>query len=176
VQPIRAGIVGVGKIARDHHLPSIRANSAFELVAAASRNATVEGVANYHSIEEMLQGSPEIDAVSICTPPQFHYMAAKAVLLRGKHVLMEKPPCASIAQLEALRCLAKKAGRTLYQTWHSQYVRAVPEAARLLRARRLVRAEITWKESAEKWHSGQGWLWMPEGLGCWTVGSMRSLS
>jgi len=165
VQPVRAAIVGVGKIARDHHLPSIRANAAFTLVAAASRNATVEGVANYRSIEEMLQGSPEIEAVSICTPPQSHYLAARAALLRGKHVLMEKPPCASIAQLDALGGLANKTGRTLYQTWHSQYARAVPEAVRLLQARRLVSAQITWKENAHKWHAGQDWLWEAGGFG-----------
>ena len=165
MQPIRAGIVGVGKIARDHHLPSVRANSSFRLVAAASRNARVEGVANYRSIEEMLQGSHDIDAVCICTPPQCHYAAAKAALLSGKHVLLEKPPCASIAQLDALRGLAKETGRTLYQTWHSQHARALPEAARLLQARRLVSAEITWKENARKWHAGQDWLWEAGGFG-----------
>lgn len=42
--PIRIGVVGVGKIARDQHLPSIERNPDFELVAAVSRNASVDGV------------------------------------------------------------------------------------------------------------------------------------
>ncbi|MDO9306657.1 MAG: gfo/Idh/MocA family oxidoreductase, partial [Mesorhizobium sp.] len=39
--PIRLGIVGVGKIVRDQHLPAIARNKDYALVAAASRNATV---------------------------------------------------------------------------------------------------------------------------------------
>ena len=41
---IRTGIVGVGKIVRDQHLPAIADDPEFELVATASRNATVDGV------------------------------------------------------------------------------------------------------------------------------------
>ena len=52
--PIRIAIVGVGKIARDQHLPSIAGNRDFELVAAVSRNASVDGVANFPDIESLL--------------------------------------------------------------------------------------------------------------------------
>ena len=42
---IKLGIVGVGKIARDQHLPVIAANPAFDLVAAASKSGQpVDGV------------------------------------------------------------------------------------------------------------------------------------
>ena len=76
-QPIRMGIVGVGKIARDQHIPCIAAHPGFKLLAVASRNNAVEGVPSYPSLERMLAGSPEVDAVAICTPPQAHYEAAK---------------------------------------------------------------------------------------------------
>ena len=46
VKLMRVGTVGVGKIARDQHIPVLRANSAFELVASASRNTAVDGIAN----------------------------------------------------------------------------------------------------------------------------------
>ena len=93
MKPIRIGIVGVGKIARDQHIPAIRRNPAFTFAAAASRHAHAGGVANFHSIDEMLQGVRDLDAVAICTPPQVHYEAAKLALAQGKHVLLEKPPC-----------------------------------------------------------------------------------
>lgn len=54
--PLRIGIVGVGKIARDQHFPAIAATDGAELIAVASRNATVEGVANYKTLDEMLAG------------------------------------------------------------------------------------------------------------------------
>ena len=38
--PYRIGIIGLGKIARDQHVPSIQANPAFELVAASSQGST----------------------------------------------------------------------------------------------------------------------------------------
>jgi predicted dehydrogenase len=112
-QPVRMGIVGVGKIARDQHIPCIGAHPGFKLLAVASRNNAVEGIASYPSLEGMLAGSAELDAVAICTPPQAHYEAAKTILASGRHVLMEKPPCASLGQLDGLVRLAKAAGRTL---------------------------------------------------------------
>src|SRR5262245_17156130 len=102
MKPIRVGIVGVGTIARDQHIPAIAANPNFKLVAAASRSTEVDGIANYRTLEAMLQGATEVDAVAICTPPQTHYDGAKLALTRGKHVLLEKPPCTSLAQLDHL--------------------------------------------------------------------------
>jgi predicted dehydrogenase len=44
VEPIRIGLVGVGKIARDQHIPAITANPAFRFAAAAGRHAQAGGV------------------------------------------------------------------------------------------------------------------------------------
>lgn len=173
--PIRMGIVGLGKIARDQHIPCIAAHPGFKLLAVASRHNGVEGLPSYTGFEQMLAGSPEVDAVAICTPPQAHYQVAKAALDSGRHVLMEKPPCASLGQLDGLIRLAKTAQRTLYQTWHSQHARAVEPAARLLAQRKVRCIQITWKEDVRRWHPGQGWLWEPGGFGVFDPG-MNALS
>ena len=170
MQAIRIGIVGVGKIARDQHLPCIAANPAFALVAGASRHAQLPGIANFRTLEQMLDGVPELDAIAICTPPQLHFDAAKLALERGKHVLMEKPPCASLTQLGHLKQLAGAAQRTLYQTWHSQHAPAVAPAGRLLEVRRLRRVRVTWKEDVLKWHPGQTWIWQAGGFGVFDPG------
>ena len=175
MQPVRMGIVGVGKIARDQHIPRIAANPAFELVASASRHGSVAGVANFPSVEAMLAGVPELDAVALCTPPQTRYDIAKRVLGAGRHVLMEKPPCASLMQLEHLVQLARAAGCSLYQTWHSQHARAVEPARILLQKRRIRSVHITWKEDVLRWHPGQAWLWEPGGFGVFDPG-MNALS
>ena len=56
-QPI--ALVGIGKIARDQHLPVIAGDPDFELAAAVSRNDTVEGVPNFTDIDRFLAEGPE---------------------------------------------------------------------------------------------------------------------
>src|ERR1043165_4060301 len=99
---LKIGLLGIGKIARDQHIPALRADRAFELVACASRNATVDGVANYPDPAGMLAGSPELACISICTPPGAHFDAALAALHAGKHVMLEKPPTATTRQISLL--------------------------------------------------------------------------
>jgi predicted dehydrogenase len=170
MQPIRLGIVGVGKIARDHHIPSILANPCYCLTAASSRNAQTAGVRNFRSIGDMLAGQPDLDAVAICTPPQLHFEAARLALISGRHVLLEKPPCASVMQLMHLQSLAAIHAVTLYQTWHSQHARGVLPAGRLLQQRNLTSVRVTWKEDVRVWHPGQTWIWEAGGYGVFDIG------
>ncbi|HQR88458.1 MAG TPA: Gfo/Idh/MocA family oxidoreductase, partial [Caulobacter sp.] len=65
---IRVGIVGVGKIARDQHIPAVAADPGLELVAVASRSHADVGVPAFESLEEMLDQGPELDAIALCTP------------------------------------------------------------------------------------------------------------
>jgi D-galactose 1-dehydrogenase len=78
---------------------------------------------------------------------------------------LEKPPCTSLAQFDNLVRLARTAGRTLYQTWHSRHARAVAPARRLLQQQIVQRGCVTWKEDVRQWHPGQTWLWEPGGFG-----------
>jgi len=57
--------------------------------------------------------SASIDAVAICTPVFTHYEIAKAALMAGKHVLLEKPMTSTSAQAEELVELAEKKKVTL---------------------------------------------------------------
>ena len=170
MKPLRIGIVGVGKIARDQHIPALQRSEAFELVACASRNAAVEGVDNFPSIEAMLAKRPDLDAVSICTPPQAHYAAVRAVLAAGKHVFLEKPPCATTRQLEDLAHHAALAHCTLFQTWHSRCAAGVDTARTWLKDKSLVSGHIVWKENVRQWHPGQTWIWEAGGFGVFDPG------
>jgi predicted dehydrogenase len=127
-RPVRLGIVGVGKIARDQHLPAIEKSSDFELIASASRNATVEGLPGYADIGAMLAAHPEIEAVSLCTPPVGRHALAALALEQGRHVMLEKPPGATLSEVEALRPLAEGVRRVLFATWHSRFAPAVEPA------------------------------------------------
>ncbi|MDE1182298.1 Gfo/Idh/MocA family oxidoreductase [Paraburkholderia sp.] len=169
-QKISIGIVGVGKIARDQHLPALAALDGFDLVACASRNATVDGVRNYPTIDALLAAEPTLDAVSLCATPQVRFDQARAALAAGKHVMLEKPPGASLNEIEVLRAMAQSAGRTLFATWHSRYAPAVDVSREWLASRTIRAVEVRWKEDVRRWHPGQAWVWEPGGLGVFDPG------
>jgi len=163
--PIRLAIVGVGKIVRDQHLPALAKDTDYRLVAAASRNATVDGVANFSTIDDMLASGLAIDAVSLCQPPQVRHQAARAALEAGKHVFLEKPPGATVSEVEDLKALAADRGVSLFASWHSRYAPAVAAARSFLANTTVRKARFIWKEDVRKWHPGQAWIWQPGGFG-----------
>jgi D-galactose 1-dehydrogenase len=167
---LRLAIVGFGKIARDQHVPAIAATDGVELVAVASRHASLPGVPHVTSLDDLLEAGPAIDAVALCTPPQVRRAQAAAALAAGKHVLLEKPPGASVCEIDPLVEAAARTGRTLFATWHSRYAPAVEPARQILAVRRVNSVRITWKEDVRKWHPGQSWIWEPGGMGVFDPG------
>ena len=167
---IRAGLVGLGKIARDQHLPAMAKTDGFDLVAVASRNAQGEGVNNYPDLGAMLAGEPDLDAVILCQPPQARYHAARQALLAGKHVFLEKPPGATVSEVEALIALAQHQNVTLYASWHSRYADAVAQAKAWIAQRKIERISIQWCEDVRHWHPGQPWIWEAGGFGVFDPG------
>ena len=73
------------------------------------RYPTVRGTRSF----EDLIADPELDAVAIATPVSTHYPLALAALQAGKHVFIEKPLAASVAQAEELAAVAAARGLTL---------------------------------------------------------------
>lgn len=168
--PISIAVVGVGKIVRDQHLPALAKDGDYRLAAAASRHGKVDGIPNYPSIEAMLEAMPEIEAVSLCMPPQARYDAARAAIEAGKHVFLEKPPGATVSEVEHLKAMASAKGVTLFASWHSRYAPAVEAARAFLADARLKSAAINWKEDVRRWHPNQEWIWAPGGFGVFDPG------
>jgi D-galactose 1-dehydrogenase len=164
------GLVGFGKIAQDEHLPAIAVHPDAELIAVASRNAKADGVANYPNLETMLAAEPSLDAIILCQPPQVRYATARTALLAGKHVFLEKPPGATLSEVEALIGLANGQGVTLYASWHSRYAALVESAKTWVGQRAITRVTINWKEDVRRWHPGQDWIWEAGGFGVFDPG------
>jgi len=167
---IRLAIVGLGKIAGDQHIPAIFATEGIELAAIASRNASIDGIAHFATLDELLAAAPDIDAVALCTPPQGRRAQAAAALRAGKHVLLEKPPGATVSELSPLIAAARQTGRTLFATWHSRFAPAVEPARSFLAGRQIKSVAVEWKEDVKVWHPGQAWIWEPGGLGVFDPG------
>jgi predicted dehydrogenase len=76
---------------------------------AKKMNPHVEVISDYREIVK----SPEIELVAVVTPVSSHFQLAKEALENGKHVFVEKPFTASVAQAEELVNLAEKKGRKI---------------------------------------------------------------
>jgi D-galactose 1-dehydrogenase len=167
---IKIAIVGLGKIARDQHVPSLLTSDAFELTAVASPDDRLDGTPSFKDFESMLRTMPEIEAVALCTSPQVRYPLARFALQQLRHVLLEKPPGVTLGEVQALEELAERQGVTLLASWHSRFAPAVDPARAWLAARKISRVAITWKEDVRVWHPRQSWIWQAGGLGVFDPG------
>jgi D-galactose 1-dehydrogenase len=169
---IRVAIIGYGKIAADQHVPAIAADPRFELVAVVSPRAKPDlDLPCFKSPEELFAGmAGELDAVAIATPPLVRHAIARDALKAGVGVLLEKPPAATLGEIEDLERVARAAGQALYAGWHSQHAAAVPRARELLAGATIKSLRISWFEDVRKWHPGQEWIWAPGGFGVFDPG------
>ena len=170
MSPIAVGIIGFGKIARDQHLPALLATEGLELAAIADPAPRPGGLPAYPDLAAMLAAHPEIGAVSLCMPPCSRAGLAREAIAAGCHVLLEKPPCATVAEAEDLARLALEAGVTLFTAWHSQEAAGVAPARRWLANATVESVRVTWKEDVRFWHPGQEWIWQQAGFGVFDPG------
>lgn len=170
MERMKVALVGIGKIALDQHVPALNASADWELAATVSRQGRVEGVEAFTSMEAMLAARPDIGVVSLALPPVPRFAAAQAALLAGRHVMLEKPPGASLAEVHALERLAQERGVTLYTTWHSREAEAVAAAKAWLAGKVVKSGHITWREDVRKWHPGQDWIFEAGGMGVFDPG------
>lgn len=119
VLPMRVGVVGLGW-AGDVHIKAYQQLANVEVVAIAdvsmerlTQIGDTYGVPHrYIEYHELLQRD-DLDAVSVCTPNQFHAPVAIAALKQGKHVLCEKPLARTATEGVAMVRAAREAERVL---------------------------------------------------------------
>ena len=137
MEELRFGVIGWGywgpKIARN--LDAI-AHGAVTMIAdmdeyrLASLKISQPWMKTTARAEEVFRS--EVDGVVIATPVRTHYRLAKEALLSGKHVLVEKPLTANIAEAEELVALAQEQGRILMVGHTFEYNPAVNELRKLV--------------------------------------------
>lgn len=167
---MKVALVGIGKIALDQHVPALNASPDWELAATVSRQGRVDGIEAFTDIHAMLETRPDIPVVSLCLPPVPRFEAALAVLRAGRHLMLEKPPGATLAEVHILSDLAQAQGVTIFATWHSRMAMAVAAARDWLAGRTIQGGRITWREDVRKWHPGQDWIFEAGGMGVFDPG------
>jgi D-galactose 1-dehydrogenase len=167
MKPIGIAIIGFGKIAADQHVPSIEANERYRLLATSSRSGAGTDP-SFTDWRAMLREVEGIEAVAITTPPGPRAAIAAECARAGLHVLLEKPPAATLSEAEDLRSV--NSGPTMFATWHARHNPPVLAAADLLARKRIAAMRIVWHEDVRKWHPGQDWIWDAGGFGVFDPG------
>ena len=147
---MQIALAGIGKIAIDQHVPALSASEDWELAATVSRSGTVDGVDAFDSLDAMLEACPEIRVVSLCLPPVPRFEYAAKALAAGRHVMLEKPPGATLSECAELERMARARGLSIYATWHSREAQQVAAAKAWLADKTLKSLHITWREDVRR--------------------------
>lgn len=146
---IKVGIIGCGAIAQIQHLPHLRelddqfeiaglADLSPQLLAAVGADYGVPEGQRFLDYRDLVRS--DIDAVIVC-PSGSHAPPSIAAAEAGKHILVEKPMCTTVAEAEAMVAAAERAGVILmvaYMKRHEPAYQFVQERVRAMRDVRFV--------------------------------------
>lgn len=134
-KPVRWGILGASKFARDFMARAIHAAEGAQLVALATSDASrAEGFQAFcpglrvHGSYEALLADPDIDAVYIPLPNHLHVEWTLKALAAGKHVLTEKPIAMTAPEIDQIIAARDASGLLAAEAYmivhHPQWIRA----------------------------------------------------
>ncbi|MFM8634509.1 MAG: Gfo/Idh/MocA family protein [Planctomycetia bacterium] len=162
---VRVGLIGCGAFARFsmeqyRRLPGVAVAAVADVNPTAAGRAAAELEASRRDVDEIL-AADDIDLVYIATPPALHFPQARAALLAGKHVLVEKPPATTVADAEELAHLASRVDRICTANLLQRYT-ALSEAVKRVIDSRLLGDPIHGLFINEASDEGLGrdhWFW-----------------
>ena len=126
---VNVGLIGYGLTGAVFHAPLIHAEKGLKLTAISTSRALgpdLAGVTRVKSGWEIIS-DPAIDLVVVASPNDTHASFARATLLAGKHVVVDKPFTIRLSEAEALVELAEARGQS---TASKIPVRPAPKALR----------------------------------------------
>ena len=144
-RPLRAAVVGLGMMGRNHVRVWDESVPGVELVAMADPDATalerasVGRRARAYAEPERMLAEEELDLVSIVAPTSLHLAVTVSALRAGANVLVEKPIAATREEAVAMIAAAADAGRMLTVGHVERFNPAIRELRRRLEAGELGR-------------------------------------
>lgn len=137
---LRIGIVGCGNVAKAHiisyqSVKGIAIVSVFDVSQATARKrvreSKVTGARVAESLKEMI-AEDKPDAVSICTPPAFHYQCARPFLAAGIPVYCEKPLEVNVANARKFAAMVKKSDTLFMMGYNHRFYGPIIEMKKII--------------------------------------------
>ncbi|CAA9523913.1 MAG: Uncharacterized oxidoreductase YdgJ [uncultured Sphingomonadaceae bacterium] len=125
---VRVGLIGYGMAGAVFHAPLISAVDRLELAMVATSRLKEAAKAGLRATADpqALIADPAIDLAVIATPNDSHFPLARAALLAGRHVVVDKPFVVTSGEADALIALSREAGRLLSvfhnRRWDGDYL------------------------------------------------------
>ncbi len=123
----RIGLVGAGDVVERFYLPVLRKRPDLRVNAICSRSgeraqrlAAELGTPTVTTDYTELILHPDVDSVLVCSPPHTHFAIARSALRAGKNALVEKPTCATYAEVRELLDEAKRSSAILGATFNTR--------------------------------------------------------
>ncbi len=127
VEPIRYGIVGLGRAGWPLHFEALCAREDARVVAVADplaerrrEAADLSGCQTHRSIGGLLK-QPDVEVVVIASPSVRHGPDARRALRAGKHVVVEKPMALSVKEADGMLRTAAETGMKLFVHQNYRY-------------------------------------------------------
>lgn len=162
---LRVACFGLGWVARNGWIPSIRANAELELTLGVDPSEQVRREVNawMPDVELVGQIAPELvpaDLAVIAVPNHLHVSVAAGLLARGIDCLIEKPVCLRSSEVAELASAARSGGAAAFSSAVARYrgdVRILRELVEKGEIGALRHVEVSWVRSRGVPGSG-GWL------------------
>ena len=134
---LQLGVIGLGRafmlmLPTLAHHPLVRLAAATDPRAEARRRFAEEFGARTYETAEALAADPDIDAVYIASPHQYHVAQVQAAARAGKHILVEKPMALTLADCRAMIDAAQAAGVHLMVGHSHSFDGPIAQARRLI--------------------------------------------
>jgi len=144
MKKIKVGIVGLGTISKDVHIPILSTFEDVEIKAATEVDLERgEGIARKWKISKVyadydeMYSNYDLDAVFICTPSFLHYEASKRALEHGIHVFCEKPMGLGSNDAFKLVNMARKKDLVLAVGYNKRLEKKYEEAGKIVKSLKL---------------------------------------
>ncbi|MBM3115869.1 oxidoreductase [Jeongeupia naejangsanensis] len=127
---LQVGLIGYGNAGKTYHAPLITATPGLKLAAIAS-SRTLAVNADWPDVDvepdaDALIARRDLDLVVIATPNDSHASLARAALIAGRNVVVDKPFTLTVAEAESLVALATQTGLLLSvfhnSRWHADFI------------------------------------------------------
>lgn len=141
MERVKVGIIGLGEVAQVIHLPILEALSGrYQIGAICDLSPSLlqvigdrYGVAKRYDNPLALVQQADLDAVLILNSDEYHADCVIAALNAGKHVLVEKPMCLTLAEADAIIAARDKAGRQVMVAYMRRFAPAFVAAVEEVR-------------------------------------------